>query len=243
MELNELRRISAREELSLNFIAKDEMISKVLLALQGFDDIILKGGTAINRVYLKNKRFSEDIDFDLVFKGSAKEAVHRTKDIVNSLNGFTIARPRIMKGTIRYDLFYTNPLNHKDRVMLEFKAIKKASHYNKRIVNFGFVPLESSLLNVYDIEELISQKIGCIMNRIEGKDFFDLYYLIKLPHKPVAEVRKRKEEIIRRITIEEKQIRSVANIINHYLPRSSRPNWTIFLEELKKKIKEYKNNR
>lgn len=243
MELDELRRISAREELSLNFVAKDEMISKVLLALQGFDDIILKGGTAINRVYLKNKRFSEDIDFDLVFKGNVKEAVDRTKEIVNSLNGFSIARPRIMKETIRYDLFYTNPLNHKDRVMLEFKAIKKASSYSKRIVNFGFVPLESSLLNVYDIEELISQKIGCIMNRTEGKDFFDLYYLIELPHKPVAEVKKRKEEIIKRITIEEKQIRTVANIINHYLPRKSRPNWTIFLEELKKKIKEYNDNR
>jgi len=48
MELDELRRISAKEELSLNFIAKDEMISRVLAGLQGFDDIILKGGTAVN---------------------------------------------------------------------------------------------------------------------------------------------------------------------------------------------------
>lgn len=239
MDVDELRRISAREELSLNFVAKDEMISKALLALQGFDDIILKGGTAINRVYLKNKRFSEDIDFDLVFKGTVKEALERTKEVINGLKEFTVARPRIMKETIRYDLYYTNPLDHKDRIMFEFKVIKKASNYSKKIINFGFVPYESVLLNVYEIEGLILQKIGCIMNRIEGKDFFDLYYLIELPHKPVAEVKKNKEEIIRRISLEEKQIKSVANIINHYLPRSSRPNWVLFLEELKEKIRKY----
>ncbi|MBI1935354.1 hypothetical protein HYS31_02840, partial [Candidatus Woesearchaeota archaeon] len=47
-------------------------------------------------------------------------------------------------------------------------------------------------------------------------------------------------EIIKRISIEEKQIKLIANITNHYLPRAKRPNWSIFLEELKEKIKDYK---
>ncbi|MBI1936390.1 nucleotidyl transferase AbiEii/AbiGii toxin family protein, partial [Candidatus Woesearchaeota archaeon] len=239
MELDELRQISAKEELSLNFIAKDEMISRALLDLQGFDDIVLKGGTAINRVYLKNKRFSEDIDFDIIYKGNAKEALPRTKEIVNMLKGFSIERPRIMKNTIRYDVFYINPLNHKDRIRLEFAIIKNALNCSRRIVNFGFVPYESALLNVYDVEELILQKIACIMNRMEGKDFFDIYYLIDLPHKPINKLKKNEKEIIKRISIEEKQIKLIANITNHYLPRAKRPNWSIFLEELKEKIKDY----
>lgn len=239
MELNELRRLSAREELSLNFIAKDEMISRALSALQGFDDIILKGGTAIQRAYLKNKRFSEDIDFDLISRRGLHEALARTREIIGSLKGFTVARPRMMGETVRYDLFYINPLGHRDRIMLEFKIVKRASGYSKRIVNFGFVPSESALLNVYDVEELILQKIGCIMSRREGKDFFDLSCLIELPHKPAAALRKNKEEIIQRMSLEEKQIHSVANTINHYLPRSSRPDWVSFLEELKEKVRKY----
>ena len=171
MDIDELRRLAAKEEISLNFIAKDEMISKALLALQGFDSIILKGGTAINRVYLKNKRFSEDIDFDIIFKGNAKQAIPITKDIMKSLNMFDAAKPRIMKDTIRYDLFYTNPLSHKDKIRVEFKAIRKAGHYSKKVVNFGFAPYNSALLNVYDIEELIKHKVECIINRLEGKDF------------------------------------------------------------------------
>ncbi|MEK6952806.1 MAG: nucleotidyl transferase AbiEii/AbiGii toxin family protein, partial [Nanoarchaeota archaeon] len=236
MDVEELRRLAAKEEISLNYIAKDEMISKLLLCLQGFDDIILKGGTAINRVYLKNKRFSEDIDLDIIFKGSLKQALVRTKEIVNGLVGFQIARPRIMKETIRYDLFYINSLNHKDKIRLEFKLIKNASNYNKKVVNFGFVPYDSALLNVYDIEEIIKQKIDCIFSRIEGKDFFDLYYLLDLNYKPINILKKEKKKIIEKISLEEREIKSVANVINHYIPRSKRPNWDIFLEELKKKI-------
>lgn len=239
MELDELRRISVKEELSLNFIAKDEMISRLLLNLQGFGDIILKGGTAINRVYLKNKRFSEDVDFDLVFRGTIKEALQRTKQIVGKLKDFSIAQPRIMKETIRYDLFYINPLNHKDKIRLEFRIIKKASGYSKKIVNYGFVPYESGLLNVYTVKKLVLQKAECIMKRMEGKDFLDLYYLIDLPHHHIKELKEEKGKIIKKMTLEEKQIKSIANIINHYIPRSNRPNWNIFLEELKEKIKRY----
>jgi len=137
MELDELRRIAAREELSLNFIAKDEMISRLLLKLQGFDNIILKGGTAINRVYLKNKRFSEDIDLDLIFPGGVRQAIPTTKGMVNMLQGFEVEMPRIMKETIRYDLFFKNPLNHRDRIMLEFYVVKKTTGYTNIVQSSG----------------------------------------------------------------------------------------------------------
>lgn len=233
MDLDELRRLAAKEELSLNYIAKDEMISKVLVKLQKFDNIILKGGTAINRVYLKNKRFSEDIDLDLLFNGTAKQALRVTNEIIKVIEGFTIARPRIMKEIIRYDLFYTNPLYHKDKIMLEFKVIKKGAHYSKKIVHFGFVPYDSSLINVYNIEILIQHKIACIMTRNEGKDFFDLYYLLEISQESIHID---KEKIMERINFEEKEIKTIRNTLNHYIPKKQRPDWKIFLEQLKEKI-------
>ena len=239
MDVDELRRLAAKEELSLNYIAKDEMISKVLAALQGFDDLILKGGTAINRVYIKTKRFSEDIDFDLLFKGPAKTALFRTKKILEKLEGFRIAQPRIMKEVIRYDLFYTNPLQHQDRIMLEFHISAKAVHYTKRIVNFGFVPHDSALLQVYDAEELIKQKVMCIMTRLEGKDFFDLHYLLDAVKNPVRISREKKEFLLKRLALDREQIAHVANVINHYIPRRQRPDWDVFLEGLKLKIERF----
>ncbi len=236
MEIDELRRLSAKEGLSLNYIAKDEKVSQILANLQEFDDIVLKGGTAINRIYAKNKRFSEDIDFDIIFKGNVRSAITRTKEIVSKLSGFDISKPRIMKQTIRYDLYYQNPLNHRDRIMLEFTAIKKSSNYDKKIVNFGFVPHESALLNVYDIKQMIMFKIDCLLNRLEGKDFFDLYYLIELPHK---HIKIPKQDLIKRLDFDDKEIKSIADVINHYVPKSKRPAWSIFVQELKEKIQNY----
>lgn len=235
MNIGELRRISANEELSLNFVAKDEMVSKALFQLQGFEGIVLKGGTAINRAYLKKKRFSEDIDFDLVFSGSAKEALEKIGEIVKNLQDFKIAKPRIMKGIIRYDLFYQNPLDHQDKIRLEFKVIKKAHGFEKKIVNFGFVPTEPALLNVYTLEVLIRHKIECVLNRLEGKDFFDLFYLLDLSHQ-LKVSKSEKNRLIGRISLEENKIRLVANAVNHYIPRGIRPDWDMFLEELKKKV-------
>jgi len=236
MELAELRRIAAREELSLNYVAKDEMISRALFALQGHSDLVLKGGTAINRAYLKNLRFSEDIDFDLVGEG-ARQAIARTQEIVGKLGGFDVAKPRIAGGTIRYDLYYINPMGQRDRIILEFRVVDKAAGYEKRIASFGFVPSEPALLNIYDIEELIRQKIACILSRMEGKDFFDLYHLIGLPHKRIKIADKKLLQ--KRMDLEERAIKSVGNVLNHYIPRSKRPDWGGFLGDLKERMLEY----
>jgi len=237
MELDELRRISAREELSLNFAAKDEMISKALLGLQESDGIILKGGTAINRVYLKNKRFSEDIDFDLIFKGTPKEALPITKEIIGKLKEFIIAKPRIMKETVRYDIFYINPLSHKDKIRIEFNVIKKAARHSSKIINYGYVPFDSSLMATYDIDEFIRQKIGCVLGRMEGKDLFDLYHLLKLNKSSISIQKETKNELIKRITLDDKSISSIANSTNHYIPKDSRPKWQMFIQEIKEMIR------
>lgn len=235
MELDELRRIAAQEELSLNFVAKDEMVSKVLAQLQGIDDIILKGGTAINRVYLKKKRFSEDIDFDLLFKGSVKEALARTDKIIAKIEGFEIAKPRIMNLTIRYDLQYLNPLQHKDLVRIEFRVTSSASQHSKKIVNPGFVPADAALLNVYDINQLMLHKIECILSRREGKDFFDLYFLLEISSLPISPAQK--EKLIQRLNLSAVEIKSIANSLNHYVPKMLRPDWETFIEELKEKMR------
>ena len=124
MEIEELRKLAAKNGISLNYIAKDETLSKIITKLEGNDKLILKGGTAINRVYINNKRFSEDIDFDLVFDGTIKEAITETDKIIIKLKDFEIDKPRIMNNTIRYDVYFQNPLNHKDRIRLEFNIIK-----------------------------------------------------------------------------------------------------------------------
>jgi hypothetical protein len=232
MDIRELRRLAAREGISLNYIAKDEKISDALVQLQGFENLVLKGGTAINRAYLKNRRFSEDIDFDIISENPGKDAA----GIVAGLKGFDIRGPRRMGKTIRYDLYYVNPLGHKDRIMLEFSPVGKASSFAKRIVNFGFVPHDPALMNVYDIEEFVRMKSECVKGRSDGKDFFDLYYLLDLLHE---HVRLDRDGVLKGIGRALGEVKLLGNSTNHYIPRGSRPLWEGMLLELKAKVEAY----
>lgn len=65
-----LRYVSVKTGLGLKFLSKDEKISIALEQLRElFPEVILKGGTALNRVHIIKSgvsRFSEDIDLDFV---------------------------------------------------------------------------------------------------------------------------------------------------------------------------------
>ena len=85
-----LRYISAKTGLGLKYISKDEKVSIVLEQLKGlFPEVILKGGTALNRVYLAKlgvSRFSEDIDLDFVSDKSLDEKISVIKERVAEIN-------------------------------------------------------------------------------------------------------------------------------------------------------------
>ena len=65
-------------------------------------------------------------------------------------------------------------------------------------------------------------------------NFFDFYFLLDLEHKKIGLDR---EKLLERLNLEERKIKELANTINHYIPRNERPNWILFLEELKDKIR------
>lgn len=237
MELRELRRLSAEHELSLNYVAKDLMISRALFALKDVPGIVFKGGTAINRIHLKKlgrMRFSEDIDVDYDSQKGPKQMVASLGSIVKeNLGFFNLARPRIMKDIVRFDLGYTNPLGRKDKIRLEFKITEVDEKSSKQVVNYGFVPHDSALLRVYDKEVLVQHKARCVLARKDARDIYDLYYL--LPERLEFDKRIR-ERLIRSLEMGRDEMRSMADSLNHFIPRSKRPVFQDLLEGLKEKL-------
>ena len=93
-----LRLYALRTGLSLKYLSKDEMISEALKQLRPlFPDVIFKGGTALNRVYLSQigvNRFSEDIDLDYIGTGSPADRIPRITGSMQNLRGFEVATPK-----------------------------------------------------------------------------------------------------------------------------------------------------
>lgn len=236
MEIKEIRQIALKTGLSINYIIKDKEISKIFKILEDkIKNIVLKGETAINRVYLnEEKRFSEDIDFDIFTNKDIniiKEEVYLI--LKKELNQYIVEKPRIMNKTIRY----VNEFNQKDKIKIEYRVDNtKEKKVDKKIINYGFVPHPSSLYPVYSIEDILDQKINAFLNRDEGKNIFNIYFILITKKIKV----KNKQEVIKKLNIILKdplKIKYYNNSTNYFISKKNRLDFDFLCKELLETLK------
>jgi predicted nucleotidyltransferase component of viral defense system len=231
--IKEIRKKALDNGLSINYIIKDRELSKIFKKLEGkIENIILKGGTALNRVYfMENKRFSEDIDFDIYTNKEIniiKEEIY--KIIKKELNEYILSPPRIMNQTIRYDVQYINEFNEKDKIRLEFRINNKSMPPAElKIINPGLTSNIASLYKVYSLEELFFQKIDAFLNRDEGKDIYDIYNILKIKK---INMNKKVEIKLKEIINDPLKIKYYNNSTNHFILKRNRIDFKIICEEI-----------
>ncbi|MFH0863121.1 MAG: nucleotidyl transferase AbiEii/AbiGii toxin family protein [Candidatus Altiarchaeota archaeon] len=265
MDKDILRILSLKTGLGMNYLSKEEKISALLSELSGRlpEEYVLKGGTALNRIYLQKQgvgRFSEDIDLDLVSTQTLDKKIEETRKMMNGVNGFEIGTARLMHRTLRFDCSYQNELGVKDLIRMEFylshDKLACAKKPEKTLISSAYAPSKSAFFNTYSLEDLLAGKILALYSRTEGKDVYDVFYgletdydrnMLKNALKIQAEFYKIKEspnELLRKTaeklgTIATKS-KYVGNSTNHYIPQKMRPDWSIFIRTLKLKLADLK---
>ncbi|CAD6494146.1 MAG: Nucleotidyl transferase AbiEii toxin, Type IV TAsystem [Candidatus Argoarchaeum ethanivorans] len=250
-----LRYLAARTGLGLNYLSKDEKISIILEQLRDlFPEVVLKGGTALSRVYLSKKkvsRFSEDVDLDFISDMSLDAKITVIKEKVREITGFDIEGPRILHRTLRFDCYYVNEFEQRDRVILEFYLTQtEAIKTEEVLVKSPFIETHPTIFKVYSIEDLMARKFIALYNRMEGKDIYDLFYCLDLNFdrrnllnalKIMLEFYKINQvSFLNELLLRLKEARGnayyIGNSTNHFIPRNLRPNWTVFIDTLNLKI-------
>jgi predicted nucleotidyltransferase component of viral defense system len=177
-------------------LEKDYILTWILVALadQDMENIfVFKGGTALKKFYIKNYRFSEDLDFTLLnpitingLKQKLDSAFKKILDLANiSLainrseshsNSYTIivnfAGPlgaSMSRGEIKID-FTINEL-------LLFPITRKMFFHLYE--EYNDIPRDVEVL-VYSIEEVIIEKLVSLIDpsRNEPRDLYDVWYLL-----------------------------------------------------------------
>lgn len=248
MDEREIRRISARSGLGHKFISKEGRVTEILNWISRIEDLdlILKGGTAINRIHSgPDFRFSEDIDLDMVGKMTLDEKISMLKKEFEDIENFDVKGPRMLHLTGRFDLFYENEFGEKDRVRVDVylpnKEVQSAVEPKREILQSMIIPGNACMINTYSLEDLFSQKLMALQGRIEGKDVYDLSTLLKKeidgdlllsaiskrlalrndkrPHVEfLKDLENRREVFLSDWTM-------IMNTTNHYIPRDRRPQW------------------
>jgi len=260
IDLDMLKLQAVKTGLGIKYLSKEERISILLTQLDEIfsnETIVLKGGTAFNRGYLyktQKGRFSEDIDLDYCKHKSLNEKIQNIKKNMKKINDFNVSKPRLLHRTLRFDCFYTNQLEEKDRVQVEFYLSEKKSANipQKILLQSQYLPVSATNFSVYSIEDLIAQKLISLFRRKEGKDIYDIFYGIDLKiDKKIVNVAllnlfvhyhinfKTKdffEKLQNKLDEIESNSKYIANSTNHFIPKNLRPDWTVFVRGLKEKL-------
>ena len=171
----------------LGQIEKDyvQHILLLLLYRKIKDELIFKGGTALQKIYGLN-RFSEDLDFTI---NTTRDIEPILKHVVTSMNIFgcgsvkkkkkedDIGNTYVIKtkgplfnGTEQSHAYLRLDISKREKVMLPFKINTITPLYKD---------LPPYSVTVMDPSEIMAEKIRAILTRNNARDIYDLWFLIQ----------------------------------------------------------------
>lgn len=154
--------------------------------------MVLKGGTGIRKVYFKNYRFSDDLDFTLLPQYDSNTITDLIQNALTSVREETgilfsdevklNATRTGLRGTVYFQSSLTRSSSHigihldltdpaHERIILPFLEKEIIHPYSD-----GF----AGLVKVYTLEEMMAEKIRSLFQRTRARDLYDVCHIA--PH-------------------------------------------------------------
>ncbi len=153
------------------------------------EKLIFKGGTAIRKIYVKDYRLSEDLDFTYKEENMNESEVKRQIELMSE---WVKEESRIelrMKneninnfGNYSFYLEYTGPLGgtkHSVKVDISDKEMLCNNPEEMEIKEEYSDLSEIFKIQSYTINEILSEKMRSLMQRTAPRDLYDLWYLLE----------------------------------------------------------------
>lgn len=189
-----VQKISAKEGIPEEIIEKDYLIELILYYLSKDkylkDNFVFRGGTSLKKMYFKDYRFSEDLDFLTQLNGNSNKLENKIKNLLIKINNEYPYQLSIRNNSIiekdRCQFFIAYNIIDEIRTTKELKldisiADNIPASMNKKII-FTYEEFQGELFIItYNLESVVSDKIGRVLDVInEVRDIYDLWYLLKL---------------------------------------------------------------
>ncbi len=175
-------------------IEKDYILSWILFGISKHEHlsqiIVFKGGTVLKKVYFEDYRFSEDLDFTLLNVEIPNEQIFAWFNevfefIKNEANIplEIIDNNEHEDGGINFYISYIGPLggqgnNKKVKVDIS-RSEQLVFEPVMNDVIIGYSDLEEHQVLCYPLEEVLVEKMRSVMQRMQARDFYDIWYLLE----------------------------------------------------------------
>ncbi len=262
LDLEICRAIAIRYGLPLQFVFKEFHLMDVLsqiaaLTISEPDNLVLKGGTALNKTYIqKMQRFSEDADFDLVTENAKKGLRSFSTKLAGGLRDYKVAEFRMVHSTMQFYCAYETPLGGTDHVRIDIspKKLLTAKPLENRQIVSEFAHASVSGIRIYSIEDLTARKLNALATRAEGKDVYDVSMALPMCSKPVLKAAiglmlesegtaESTEAFMQKAVarLRGSDPNKMRNLTNPFIPTASRPkSWEELKNDLSVRLEELK---
>jgi len=188
---NKARAVGVRDQQ----IEKDYVLSWILQGIARHEQlsvsIVFKGGTVLKKVYFQNYRYSEDLDFTLLNNEISNEQIlewfEEVFEFVKEEANIPleiIDNNEHSDGGINFYIGYVGPLgglgaNKKVKVdvsrseSLAFEPVSKSAFLD-------YSDQEEHELLCYSLEEVLVEKLRSVMQRMQARDLYDIWYLLEI---------------------------------------------------------------
>jgi len=153
-----------------------------------FPKMALKGGTGLRKIYFKDYRFSDDLDFTLLddvsfdeLKQKIQKTVTRSRDesginFLDEIKSEEVANGYIF--TIYFNIIRTtgDPLKIKIDITNKENENVLLDILNKTIIH-SYSDKFNKKIMVYSLEEIFAEKARSLFERVRPRDLYDIWYL------------------------------------------------------------------
>ena len=192
---NKAREMGVRDQQ----IEKDYILSWILQGVAQHENlaksIVFKGGTVLKKVYFEDYRFSEDLDFTLLDDTISNEQIFEWFAVVfeyikeEANIPLEIIDPESFRGEhedggINFYISYIGPLGgqgNNKKVKIDISRSEKLvfETANQDVI-ISYSDQEEHQLLSYPLEEVMVEKLRSIMQRMQARDFYDIWYLLEI---------------------------------------------------------------
>ena len=172
----------------LKGIAQHEQLSKI---------IVFKGGTVLKKIYFEDYRFSEDLDFTLINNARLPNRQEISNEQIFEWFRHTfeyikeeanipleiIDNNKHEDGSINFYISYIGPLGRQGnskRVKIDISRSEQLVFEPvMKDVFIDYTDMEEHQLLCYPLEEVLVEKMRSAMQRMQARDFYDIWYLLE----------------------------------------------------------------
>ncbi len=172
--------IVAQTRFTYALMLKDYYVTIILYLLKDIKGIYFKGGTALNKIFLKYARISEDVDYTI--SRDLKQVEKEIREVIENSEFFHSVNhdKRVEKFTrlIAHYKGFDNEqgtifidLNEKANLVLKPEEHKIPHHYSENVPQFSVMTLAK--------KEMMAEKVAATIGRNKPRDHFDVYMILK----------------------------------------------------------------